>query len=95
MSGEARPVRIKDSIKMFLKIGTVGFGGGPGMLALIRKYLVAEKKWISDEDLATAVALGQMIPGPFVPNYVEYIGYRLRGLKGMISSVVAFLCQDF
>lgn len=76
---------------MFLKIGAIGFGGGVAMLAIIRKSLVSEKKWISDNDLATAVALGQMIPGPFVPNYVEYIGFRLRGIKGMITSVVAFL----
>jgi len=95
MNGKNSPVRIKDLVLMFLKIGTIGFGGGPGMLALIRKYLVSEKKWISDDDLATAVALGQMIPGPFVPNYVEYIGFRLRGIKGMISSVIAFLTPGF
>jgi chromate transporter len=95
MNGKSPFVRIKDLILVFLKIGTIGFGGGPGMLALIRKYLVSGKKWITDDDLATAVTLGQMIPGPFVPNYVEYIGYRLRGIKGMISSVVAFLFPGF
>lgn len=84
-------VRIKDLVLTFLKIGAIGFGGGVGMLALIRRYLIAEKKWITDDDLATAVALGQTIPGPFIPNYVEYIGYRLRGFQGLFFSVIAFL----
>jgi chromate transporter len=95
LENKAHPVRIKELILIFLKIGTIGFGGGVAMLALIRKYLVNEKRWITDDDLATAVALGQMIPGPFVPNYVEYIGFRLRGIKGMISSVIAFLFPGF
>ncbi len=90
-----RPVRIKDLILTFLKIGSVGFGGGVGMLAILRKYLVTDKKWVTDDDLATAVTLGQMIPGPFIPNYVQYLGYRIRGRKGMISSVIAFLLPGF
>ncbi|MEO0128513.1 MAG: chromate efflux transporter, partial [candidate division WOR-3 bacterium] len=83
--------RVKDLILVFLKIGSIGFGGGVGMLSLIRKYIIVDKKWITDDDLAKAVTLGQMIPGPFLPNYVEYIGYRLRGIKGMVASVIAFL----
>jgi chromate transporter len=95
MQDNSHPVRIKDLIITFFKIGSIGFGGGVAMLALIRKYIVSEKKWINDDDLATAVALGQMIPGPFVPNYVEYIGYRIRGIKGMLTSVTAFLIPGF
>jgi chromate transporter len=88
-------VRIKDLILVFLKIGALGFGGGIAMLALIRQNIVQRLKWITDDDLGIAVAMGQMTPGPFVPNYVEYIGYHLRGLKGMIFSVLAFLFPPF
>jgi len=95
LTDKTHPVKLKELIVTFLKIGTIGFGGGVAMLALIRKYLVTEKKWINDDDLVTAVTLGQTIPGPFVPNYVEYIGFRLRGVKGMISSVIAFLIPGF
>lgn len=88
-------VRIKDLILVFLKIGTIGFGGGVAMLALIRQNIVQKLKWITDDELSIAVAMGQMTPGPFVPNYVEYIGFHLRGLKGMIISVLAFLFPSF
>jgi chromate transporter len=97
MSEEIRlgKVRIKDLIITFLKIGTIGFGGGIGMLALIRQYVVQKLKWITDDDLSVGVAMGQMLPGPFVSNYVEFIGYHLRGLKGMIFSVIALLFPSF
>jgi chromate transporter len=91
MNSNNSKISLTDLILTFLKIGAIGFGGGVAMLALLRKYLVIEKKWITDDDLAKAVTLGQMIPGPFVPNYVEFIGYRLRGIKGMMASVIAFL----
>ncbi len=78
-----------------LKIGTIGFGGGMAMLALIREHLVKRRGWISDEDLSVAVAMGQILPGPFVPNYVEYIGYKLFRLRGMILSVIFFLLPSY
>lgn len=65
------------------------------MLAIIRQEVVEKKKWIGDEELATAVAMGQMLPGPFVSNYAEYIGYRLAGLKGMVCAAVALLLPGF
>lgn len=95
MPARNQKIRLQDLVLTFLKIGTVGFGGGVGMLALIRRYIIADKKWITDDDLATAVALGQMIPGPFIPNYVEYIGYKLRGFRGLFVSVTAFLLPGF
>ena len=86
---------LADIGRVFAKVGAVGFGGGVGMLALIRQEVVERRKWVSDEQLATAVALGQMLPGPFVSNYAEYIGYELRGLAGMTVAVVGLLLPSF
>jgi chromate transporter len=88
-------IRIKDLILVFLKIGAIGFGGGVAMLALIRQNVVQKLKWITDDELSVGVAMGQMLPGPFVSNYVEFIGYRLRGTLGMSISVLAFLFPSF
>jgi len=90
-----KPVSLKHIALTFFKVGLIGFGGGPGMLAIIRQEVVQKKKWIGDEELATAVTLGQMLPGPFVSNYAEYIGYRLAGLKGMVCAAVALLLPGF
>ncbi len=86
---------LKTIAKTFFKIGLLGFGGGPGMLALLRSECVRKKKLICDDELTTAVAIGQMLPGPFVPNYCEYIGYCLSGLKGAIVAGISLLLPSF
>jgi chromate transporter len=88
-------VRMRKLILTFLRVGTFGFGGGVGMLAMIRTECVKRAKWITDEELSVAVALGQMVPGPFVPHYCQYIGQKLHGLKGSIAATVALLLPSF
>ena len=78
-----------------LKVGLFGFGGGIGMLAILRAECVKKKKFITDDDLSTAVAMGQMLPGPFIPNYCEYIGYHLFGLKGAGVAAASLLLPSF
>jgi chromate transporter len=92
-SGHA-PVRLRDIARVFAKLGTIGFGGGVGMLALIRQEVVERRRWIDDRQLSVAVAMGQMLPGPFVSNYAEYIGYELRGMRGMVTAAVALLAPS-
>lgn len=91
------PVRVslRDIARVFAKVGTIGFGGGVGMLAIIRQEVVERRRWVDDQQLSVAVAMGQMLPGPFVSNYAEYIGYELRGMKGMVTAVVALLAPCF
>lgn len=90
-----KKVSLKELAWNFFKIGLIGFGGGMAMLSLIREYCVKKKRWINDDELFTAVAIGQMLPGPFVPNYVEFIGYSLRKIKGMVVAVVSFLFPSY
>jgi len=88
-------VRLRAIAKPFLKVGTFGFGGGMGMLAMIRNECVKVRKWITDDEMAVAVAIGQMIPGPFVPNYCQYIGHKLRGVRGATVATIALLMPSF
>ncbi|UCF71461.1 MAG: chromate efflux transporter [candidate division WOR-3 bacterium] len=77
------------------KVGLFGFGGGLGMLAILRNECVKKKRFISDDELCTAVAIGQMLPGPFVPNYCEYIGYHLFGVRGALACGAALVLPSF
>ena len=88
-------VSLREIARVFAKVGTIGFGGGVGMLALIRQEVVEKRRWVDDAQLSVAVAMGQMLPGPFVSNYAEYIGYELRGMRGMVVAVIALLAPCF
>ena len=61
------------------------------MLSILREHVLNRRKWISEAEFTAAVAMAQMVPGPFIPNVAEYIGYRLRGFKGMLLAAVSFL----
>jgi chromate transporter len=88
-------VSLREIARAFAKVGTIGFGGGVGMLALIRQEVVERRRWVDDAQLSVAVAMGQMLPGPFVSNYAEYIGYELRGGRGMVVAHVSLMLPCF
>lgn len=88
-------MKLRELAKPFLKVGLLGFGGGIGMLAILRGECVKNRKMITDNELTNAVAIGQMLPGPFVPNYCEYIGYILCGIKGAVVAGVSLLLPPF
>lgn len=76
--------------KVFLTIGTIGFGGGLAIIALMQEYCVNRKKWLNLEEFSHGIALGQFL-GPFAVNASIFVGYRLRGFIGGIVSLVSFL----
>ena len=74
----------------FLKIGSIGFGGGMAVIALMEREFVQKRKLLSAEEFLHGVGLGQIL-GSFAVNAAFFIGYRLFGAVGGILSASAFL----
>jgi chromate transporter len=81
--------------RLFLLLGSIGFGGPMPMLALIHQEVVERRKWISGAQFAEGVTLGQSLPGPIAVDAVSYIGYRLSGWPGAFVATVAFILPSF
>jgi len=81
--------------RVFLLLGSIGFGGPMPMLALIHQEVVERRKWISGTQFAEGVALGQTLPGPIAVDAVSYIGYRLSGWPGAVVATFAFILPSF
>jgi chromate transporter len=79
---------------VFLKIGSVLFGGGYVLIALVRSELVLRLHWISERQLLDAIAMGQATPGP-VSTTATFIGYLLAGLPGAVIATVAMFLPAF
>jgi chromate transporter len=75
----------------FLKIGTVGFGGGLAVIALIRALVVQQRRWLTEQDFASGFALAQTLPGTAAGNTATYVGLRLRGVRGAAVSITGFI----
>ena len=79
----------------FLKLGFTGFGGGIAVIAQIRKVVVGERRWLSDEEFLDAVSLAQSLPGANSTNAITYVGLKLAGTWGAVSSAVSFVLPSF
>ena len=44
--------------------------------------------WITSDEFADAVAVGNAIPGPIAPQVSAYVGYKLAGVPGAVSAAV-------
>jgi chromate transporter len=65
----------------FLKIGLLGFGG---VAPWARHVIVEERRWLTDQELAALLGIGQILPGPNTMNASILIGDRFQGLVGVL-----------
>jgi chromate transporter len=73
-----------------LKVGALSFGGGFVIIPLMQHDVVTTYHWMSGAQFLSAVALGQITPGPVVQT-VAVVGYAASGLAGgLLAALVAF-----
>ena len=77
-------------LRTALYIGTIGYGG-PAILALMKKVIVHEKAWISEEEFMNALSLSQILPGAVGVTLFGYIGHKLRKPWGGILAPFSFV----
>lgn len=75
---------------LFLKLGTIGFGGGIAMIALMEDEFVKRRHCLETEEFLHGVALSQIL-GSFPVNTALFIGYRLHGFWGGLGGSMLFL----
>ena len=81
--------------KTFVKLGVTGFGGGLAVIAHIRRVVVYNNRWMSEEEFLDAVSLAQSLPGANTANAITYIGLKLCGIRGALASVASFVLPSF
>jgi chromate transporter len=70
---------------LFTRVAFLSWGGGPASLALMQREAVAVG-WITPEEFADAVAVGNSLPGPIAPQVSAFIGYKLAGFWGATAA---------
>ena len=71
------------------KVGALSFGGGFVIIPLMQHDAVVTYHWMTGAQFLSAVALGQITPGPVVQT-VAVVGYAADGLGGLLASLIAF-----
>lgn len=69
--------------------GILGYGGGPSSIPLVQHEVVNRFGWLTMDEFANILALGNMLPGPIATKMAGYIGYEEGGLLGSLVAIGA------
>jgi chromate transporter len=79
---------------LHLAIGSVLFGGGYVLVALLQPYAVGEFGWLTASQFLDGVALTQAVPGP-ISTLSAFVGYAAAGLPGAVLGTVGVYLPAF
>ena len=87
----AVPVSFSQALRVWLKIGCLGFGGPAGQIALMHRILVDEKKWVEESRYLHALNFCMLLPGPEAQKLATYVGWLLHGVRGGLAAGILFV----
>lgn len=73
----------------FALVGATSFGGG--LTGHIRRTLVVDRRWLTDDEFLEGLSVAQSVPGPNAINLAIFAGWRLHGPSGAAVAVVAVM----
>jgi chromate transporter len=79
----------------FLRFGLVAWGGPVAQIAMLRRELVDEERWIAADRFNRTLAVYQVLPGPEAQELCIYFGMTARGRLGGFLAGLAFLLPGF
>jgi len=85
------PVDFSEALRVWLKIGCLGFGGPAGQIALMHRILVDEKKWVEESRYLHALNFCMLLPGPEAQKLATYVGWLLHGVRGGLAAGCLFV----
>jgi chromate transporter len=84
-------IEIKSLIKLFLKLGCIGFGGPAVHIAMMEEEVVRKRKWMSHQHFLDLIGATNLIPGPNSTEMAMHIGQERAGWKGLVVAGCCFI----
>jgi chromate transporter len=94
MVSPSRPPLV-DLALLFLKLGSIGFGGPAAHVAMMEDEVVRRRGWLSREAFLDLVGATNLIPGPNSTELAIHIGRLRAGRAGLVVAGAAFILPAF
>jgi len=76
---------------VFLKLGTIAFGGPAAHIALMEAEFVSRRRWLSRQEFLDRLGAANLIPGPNSTEMAIFIGQSKAGWPGLIVGGCCFI----
>src|ERR1039458_5429519 len=90
-STEIREASLGQIALVFLKLGTIAFGGPAAHFAMMEQEFVRRRKWITEAEFLDRLATANLIPGPSSTGVAIFVGQLKRGWRGLIVAGCCFI----
>jgi chromate transporter len=88
---EIREASLGEIARVFLKLGTVAFGGPAAHLAMMEEEFVRRRRWITQAEFLDRLAAANLIPGPSSTEVAIFVGQLKQGWRGLIVAGCCFI----
>lgn len=91
MQESKRKSKVFEVFFLFLKLGTISFGGPAAHIALMEEEVVHKRKWVSHEYFLDLLSITNLVPGPNALEMAIHLGFCRAGWVGMLLGGLAFM----
>ena len=84
-------VPLSEVALLFLKLGTIAFGGPAAHIAMLEDEVVRRKKWLPRERFLDLLGATNLIPGPNSTELAIHIGHHVAGWRGLLVAGACFI----
>lgn len=82
---------LKEIFLLFLKLGSISFGGPAAHIAMMEDEVVRKRRWMTHEHFLDLVGATNLIPGPNSTEMTMHCGNEQRGWKGLLVAGASFI----
>ncbi|MBD2497645.1 chromate transporter [Nostoc sp. FACHB-280] len=83
--------RLTELAIVFLRLGTIAFGGPAAHIAMMDNEVVNRRQWMSRDKLLDLLGITNLIPGPNSTELAIHIGYERAGWRGLLVAGSCFI----
>jgi chromate transporter len=89
--GAARRSSLSELSGLFLKLGTIAFGGPAAHIAMMEDEVVRRRRWLTREQFLDYLSATNLIPGPNSTELAIHIGHARAGWPGLMVAGACFI----
>jgi chromate transporter len=89
--GTRSRISLRELAALFLKLGTIAFGGPAAHIAMMEDEVVRRRRWMTHDEFLDLLGATNLIPGPNSTEMAIHIGHRRAGWRGLVVAGASFI----